>query len=326
MLFKSIAKRKTVIRTAALAAVLSVCLCAFLTAGAAADGAEPYRITVDSYGGRTVAYTVSGGNAGENALAVTAAYTGGRLCRTSLDAFVTGESAHHGTAAIAEDFDDFRIFLLDAETLLPLCRYAGLFTVRFMGADGELLSEQRVPSGQSAVPPQPPEKDGCLFARWDGDFADITADCVITAQYVESDAPNIFTVSSVSGTAGESVTVTVGLTGSVLIGGFDFRLYYDGEALEFDEMDSELSMDVIATHVISGRNGSNYITFNYSGTSNRTSGGSILEAVFNIRDGAKPASPLRLVPNTAAKSVIYLDGTEKLDAEYTACEGVVYTQ
>ncbi len=75
---------------------------------------------------------------------------------------------------------------LTSDTVL----YAGFTpnsnTVRFFDADGNLLNEQIVPSGNSAVAPTPPTIDGKVFAGWNKDFSNVISDMNIKAQYTDA--------------------------------------------------------------------------------------------------------------------------------------------
>lgn len=58
------------------------------------------------------------------------------------------------------------------------------YTVTFIdGLDNSVISTQTVPEGGSAVPPTPPVHEGYEFVEWSGDYANVTADCTVTAIY-----------------------------------------------------------------------------------------------------------------------------------------------
>ena len=59
-------------------------------------------------------------------------------------------------------------------------------TVRFLDIDGNLLSEQIVPSGSSAVAPTPPKLDHKVFSKWDKDFTNVTSDITVRAVYEDT--------------------------------------------------------------------------------------------------------------------------------------------
>ncbi|MDR0854060.1 MAG: InlB B-repeat-containing protein [Clostridiales Family XIII bacterium] len=57
------------------------------------------------------------------------------------------------------------------------------YTVNFLDHDGTLLSTQLVGYGSGATAPANPVRDGYTFTGWDNEFANITGDLTITAQY-----------------------------------------------------------------------------------------------------------------------------------------------
>lgn len=58
-----------------------------------------------------------------------------------------------------------------------------VYTVRFVDFDGRELSVQTVEWGQAAAAPEEPSREGHTFAGWDRDFAAVTEDLTVTAQY-----------------------------------------------------------------------------------------------------------------------------------------------
>lgn len=60
------------------------------------------------------------------------------------------------------------------------------FTVTFVDSDGNVISEQTVDYGDSAVPPaadEIPDKDGYRFSGWSGSYDNVTSNLVLTAEY-----------------------------------------------------------------------------------------------------------------------------------------------
>lgn len=60
-----------------------------------------------------------------------------------------------------------------------------IYTVTFKDKDGSTIEEQKVLSGQAALPPTPPILEGFAFNGWDTDIMNIQADTTITATYIE---------------------------------------------------------------------------------------------------------------------------------------------
>jgi len=63
------------------------------------------------------------------------------------------------------------------------------YTVRFVDENEEVLSEQVLHYGESAVAPEAPAREGYTFAGWDKEFDFISEDLTITALYEENEAP-----------------------------------------------------------------------------------------------------------------------------------------
>lgn len=62
--------------------------------------------------------------------------------------------------------------------------------VKFLDPDGNLLSEQEIPKGGSATPPEAPEKNGYTFKGWSGSYINITDDIELTPEY----EPTVYTI------------------------------------------------------------------------------------------------------------------------------------
>lgn len=59
-----------------------------------------------------------------------------------------------------------------------------LYTVRFLDYDGKLLKEETdIVAGQSATPPDVPERVGYTFTGWSGDYNNVTENRTLIAQY-----------------------------------------------------------------------------------------------------------------------------------------------
>jgi len=275
-----------------------------------------FRIARDEEKG--VRYCVESSVSYEGAVIVIATYQNGRMAESFMSDFDVVQGEAEGSHSFTKNFDEVQGFLLDGTTFTPLCSRAGMNRVSFLDYDGQVLTERKVLSGQGALPPEVPERDGFVFTGWEGEYEEIYRDCTVTAAYVAEDSPNIFTVSSATGGVGDEITVSVALTGTVKLCGYDAELWYDKEALEFVSLDAELSMDVIANHIADdGR-----IKFNFSSTKDRKTSGEVMDVVFRIKDSGHSSSTITLKP----RSVICLNPDNSgnfLKTEYTACKGVI---
>lgn len=56
-------------------------------------------------------------------------------------------------------------------------------TVTFYDWDGTILKTEQVEHGGSAIAPSDPARDGYIFIRWDVEYANVTSDLTVTAQY-----------------------------------------------------------------------------------------------------------------------------------------------
>ncbi len=70
-------------------------------------------------------------------------------------------------------------------TIQALYREVEVYTVIFVGKDGDILSTQEINTGRDAVAPEVPVIDGFAFTGWDVSFENVTSSLTITAQYRE---------------------------------------------------------------------------------------------------------------------------------------------
>ena len=100
----------------------------------------------------------------------------------------------------------------------------------------------------------------------------------------DKEPTNIFTASSVSGSAGGTVTVTITLGGTVKNAGFVIEFSYDTDVLSYvSYSQGEYSLMVNGTE--SGK-----VTFMSSSASNYTSGGTVITMTFLVKNTAEPGS------------------------------------
>ena len=95
---------------------------------------------------------------------------------SKIDTSVVGQVTAIGTAVS----DPTKTMTLTVN-ILPLEQ----FTVKFVNYDGTELKEQQVYRGQSATPPEVPERVGFKFTGWDKPYNNITSNITVTAQYEE---------------------------------------------------------------------------------------------------------------------------------------------
>ncbi len=103
------------------------------------------------------------------------------------------------------------------------------FTVEFVNYDGTVLSTQTVLSNQAATAPATPNRtDGWEFIGWDKEFAHVTEDMTITAQFCDN---NVYLVGDFNNWAkniilGEYGNVVVSATLTLDPGTYEFKFVY----------------------------------------------------------------------------------------------------
>lgn len=190
--------------------------------------------------------------------------------------------------------------------------------VVFEDWDGTIISTQSVLTGSNATLPDTPTREGYEFCGWSGRYTSVTKNTTIIAQYIDSSKNNVFKVYNAKATKGETVKLTVFLGGIVETCGFDMKLKYDKDVLEFINADGALDLDTIVNH----DSDAGTINFNYSSARNRTKSARIFEAEFKIKETVGNSTTLRLSP----VEIIKVDSTNDnipVDATYTIEDGVI---
>ena len=190
--------------------------------------------------------------------------------------------------------------------------------VIFEDWDGTIISTQSVLTGDNATLPVAPTRDGYEFCGWSGNYTNVTSDTTVMAQYIDLSKNNVFKVFNAKGSKGDTVKLTVYLGGIVETCGFDLRLRYDKDALEFISTDGALDLDAIVKH--DDTDGT--ISFNYSSARNRTKSARILEVEFKIKETAGNSTTLSLSPI----EIVRVDSEQDnipVDVEYTLENGVI---
>ena len=295
------------------------CLVLFVFLTVAASAEDTY-IKIEDFSNDTVAFSINSATAYDEAIVLVSGYAeSGQFVGSVTQTASIPVGTYFSSANLPKNAAEFQVMLLDSETYAPLCECGKICSVVFTDKDGNILAEQKVYSGNAALPPEAPAVANSIFVNWDADFTHIIGDTVISPVYTEENAENLFTVSSCSVDLDEEVKVRISLGGTVNLSAYDMRLQYDADVLEFVSLDTEFSMDVVANHVASG----GYIRFNYSSRTNRTRAGDILEVTFRIKEGV-PAqgTAVRLSPI----QVVFVDtasGNIPAPCAFTVTEGVI---
>ena len=188
---------------------------------------------------------------------------------------------------------------------------ANTYTVTFKDWNGTVLKTQQVQYGGAATAPANPTRTGYTFTGWDKAFTNVTANLVVTAQYVQnepvstpvpSDAPQIV-VGSKTTMAGNTVTVDVSLRNNPGIISMMLHLSYD---------DALTLVSIGDTGLMPGRVHGNVTDtlFWDSGTSteNLTVNGVIATLTFKVDENAEPGEyGIRFTYNNDESDIINAD-------------------
>ncbi len=191
------------------------------------------------------------------------------------------------------------------------------YTVTFYDYDGTtILGTSTVVEGNAATPPANPSKAGATFLGWSGNYTNVSQNESVVAIY--NDCKNVFTVESVSGSIGNTVTVLVSIDGIVKTCGFDMTLYYDSSILELTSYDSNLDLDI----VVNTQSLENGIILNFSAATEKTKSREIIALTFRIKNTTADATNVTI----KMTSIKEIDGTAIVDSTCKFVEGVVKIQ
>ncbi|MCT7944743.1 InlB B-repeat-containing protein [Shewanella septentrionalis] len=131
-----------------------------------------------------------------SALIVTAQYRQNVYAVTFVDAegqLLSSQQIPHGQAATAPaapvregyTFTGWDVSFTNVTSALTVAAQyrQNVYAVTFVDAEGQLLSSQQIPHGQTATAPAAPEREGYTFTGWDVDFSKVTAALTVKAQY-----------------------------------------------------------------------------------------------------------------------------------------------
>ena len=248
------------------------------------------KVTISGSSGATIFYTTNGSNPTESSNK----YNG---------AFVLSNSAT--VKAIA--MQNCRFNSSVASKSVTVTKH----TVTFKDWNGSVLKTQSVFHGGAATAPANPTRTGYTFTGWDKAFTNVTANLVVTAQYVQnepvstpvpSDAPQIV-VGSKTTMAGNTVTVDVSLKNNPGIISMMLHLSYD---------DALTLVSIGDTGLMPGRvHGDVTDTLFWdSGTSteNLTVNGVIATLTFKVDENAEPGEyGIRFTYNNDESDIINAD-------------------
>ena len=162
------------------------------------------------------------------------------------------------------------------------------YTVTFKDWNGTVLKTQQVQYGGAATAPANPTRTGYTFTGWDKAFTNVTANLVVTAQYVQnepvstpvpSDVPQIV-VESKTTSAGSTVAVNISIANNPGIVSMTLHVNFDSRLELVSVQDTGLLPGQVHPTVMI--NPYTLVWANDSATQNYTVNGTIATLNFNV--------------------------------------------
>ena len=170
---------------------------------------------------------------------------------------------------------------------------ANTYTVTFKDWNGTVLKTQQVQYGGAATAPANPTRTGYTFTGWDKAFNNVTADLVVTAQYVQnepvstpvpSDAPQIV-VESKTTSAGSTVAVNISIANNPGFVTMGIQVAYDSNLTLLSVSDTGLVPGQMFSTEI--ENPQPLYWANPTATADCTVNGKIATLTFKVADNAE---------------------------------------
>ena len=165
---------------------------------------------------------------------------------------------------------------------------ANTYTVTFKDWNGTVLKTQQVQYGGAATAPANPTRAGYTFTGWDKAFTNVTANLVVTAQYVQnepvstpvpSDVPQIV-VESKTTSAGSTVAVNISIANNPGIVSMTLHVNFDSRLELVSVQDTGLLPGKVHSTVM--LNPYTLAWENDSATQNYTVNGTLVTLTFNV--------------------------------------------
>ena len=170
---------------------------------------------------------------------------------------------------------------------------ANTYTVTFKDWNGTVLKTQQVQYGGAATAPANPTRTGYTFTGWDKAFNNVTANLVVTAQYVQnepvstpvpSDAPQIV-VESKTTSAGSTVAVNISIANNPGFVTMGIQVAYDSNLTLLSVSDTGLVPGQMFSTEI--ENPQPLYWANPTATADCTVNGKIATLTFKVADNAE---------------------------------------
>lgn len=192
-----------------------------------------------------------------------------------------------------------------------------LHSVTFYSDNGTILKIDKVPEGETAIPPVEPQMSyGNIFSRWKEDYSQVGEDREIHPECRSFlGHPNVLALTGATGRTGEDTFVSLLLCGEVQVSGVDLIVSYDPEALQLQNVYNE-DGGVVANEETSGE-----ILINYVSTNNTVADVDLCSFKFRVlAESGETSLSIRV-------NSIYANDEEKEDAlitpEYELMDAVV---
>lgn len=158
------------------------------------------------------------------------------------------------------------------------------FNVVFKDYDGTVIKSETINSGESAISPEEPQREGYIFLSWDKDFDKVTSDLVVTAQYSKITKPTVY-IQDIQASAGDNVEIPVKIYNNPGINGMQLNISYDSNLTLINAENGTALNSLYFTSPGSYTNPSKFL---WDGISTNDAGnGVVLYLSFNIPENAK---------------------------------------
>ena len=185
------------------------------------------------------------------------------------------------------------------------------YAVVFYDYDGKtILFESEVEEGESAKLPSNPQKDGCEFLGWEGDYSNVTESRKIRAVY--SDEKNVFLLLA-ENNGQNQIKVKLQLCGVVKTCGFDLTVFYNDDVLELLSCDDQLDLDIVSNQL------EKHILVNYSSANDQVKKKDIIELTFQIKNPDAEYTKIHI----EMTSIKEINGQFVDDCDYTIINNIL---
>lgn len=192
-----------------------------------------------------------------------------------------------------------------------------VFTVTFKDYDGKVIKTESVKTGESAVAPNNPKREGYIFKGWNKSFEKVTENLEVIATYTKIDKPTI-AVDNVTAVAGEKVNVPIIIYNNPGINGIQLNVSYDSDLTLLNAANGNALTSLNITLPGSYSNPSKFL---WDGLNeNETGNGTVLDLTFAVPANAKSGDVYNVLVDYPAGAIydVNLD-----DVEFETIDGII---